>query len=571
MNAPVEALQLGDAPFGGAVLEQARRAVMQDGVRLVDALENASGLHPAVFIEALALRLGATALSMDALHALSPRFDLLAFTEATRRECVLLAAADGRLTLVASDPFSAALRAWAEEAIAEPFTWAIAHRSDIAAYLNRHEEGMRAMDALDALSGDDEGPAAAVEDLSIRSISDDASPVVKLVGSTLYDALKLGASDVHLENTADTLQIKYRVDGVLALAGSASGGAFAEEVISRIKVLAELDIAERRVPQDGRFKVTARGREIDVRVSVMPGIHGEDAVLRILDKRALADEVLGLKLDALGFDAQVMSAIRALASLPYGMLLVTGPTGSGKTTTLYAALSEINRGADKIITIEDPVEYQLPGVLQIPVNEKKGLSFARGLRSILRHDPDKIMVGEIRDPETAQIAVQAALTGHLVYTTVHANNAFDVIGRFNHMAVDPASFMSALNGIVAQRLMRVNCANCAVPVHVDAAELERCGIALVESAPASGSGIALRAGRGCGQCRGTGYRGRRAIAEVLIVDDELRELIGAREPPRRVKQAALARGFRSLRSAACALVCAGESTIEEMNRVTLAP
>jgi general secretion pathway protein E len=297
--------------------------------------------------------------------------------------------------------------------------------------------------------------------------------------------------------------------------------------------MAELDIAERRIPQDGRFKVLAQGREIDFRVSVMPSIFGEDAVLRILDKQSLTDHVKGLSLDALGFDDASAFVLRRLSSEPYGMLLVTGPTGSGKTTTLYAAISEINRGSDKLITIEDPVEYQLPGVLQIPVNEKKGLTFARGLRSILRHDPDKIMVGEIRDPETAQIAVQAALTGHLVFTTVHANNVFDVIGRFMHMGVDPYNFVSALNGIAAQRLVRVNCGYCTHDVVPDPA-------ILVESALTEEQiqGWHFRAGRGCGHCRGTGFRGRKAISEILVLNDEIRELIVGREPIRKVKEAA---------------------------------
>jgi general secretion pathway protein E len=356
------------------------------------------------------------------------------------------------------------------------------------------------------------------------------------------------------------MTIRHRVDGVLTSVGSMSGGDFAEQTISRIKVMAELDIAERRVPQDGRFKVAARGREIDVRVSIMPSIHGEDAVLRILDKQRLTDEVAGLRLEALGFDAVTMSALRRLSAEPYGMLLVTGPTGSGKTTTLYAAIGEINHGHDKIVTIEDPVEYQLPGVLQIPVNEKKGLTFARGLRSILRHDPDKIMVGEIRDGETAQIAVQAALTGHLVLTTVHANNVFDVLGRFTHMGLDPYSLVAALNGIVAQRLVRVNCTECAEEDRPDAALLAAAGIAPHD-------GAMLRAGRGCAHCRGTGYRGRKAVAEVLILDDELREMIVTREPVRRVKEAACAKGTRLLREAGLELVRRGETSLQELNRV----
>jgi general secretion pathway protein E len=547
-----------------AAIRAARARADASGEPWTEVLAELSGLDADALTAALAGLLGLRPLTMDELHGMAPRFDLLPFAEAVRRECLLLSAVNTGLALAVADPLDAATRAWLEERIEAPFVWALAQRADILAYLGRYEEGVRALDSV-AAPDQEQRASDKVEDLSLRSINDDASPVVRLVNSTLYDALRLGASDVHVETASDGLNIKYRLDGVLSIAGRASGGSFAEQVISRIKVMAELDIAERRIPQDGRFKVGAQGREIDVRVSIMPSIHGEDAVLRILDKQALADEVRGLRLDTLGFDETALAAIRRLAAQPYGMLLVTGPTGSGKTTTLYAALSEINHGLDKIVTIEGPVEYQLPGVLQIPVNEKKGLTFARGLRSILRHDPDKVMVGEIRDADTAQIAVQAALTGHLVFTTVHANNAFDVIGRFDHMAVDPHGFMSALNGIVAQRLMRMNCAHCAAPVAAGEEQARAMGIA-----PAEARAMTLRAGRGCGQCRGSGYRGRRAIAEVLIVDDELRELLAGRAAPRRVKTAAAAKGFRSLRAAALALVARGETSIEELNRVTLA-
>jgi general secretion pathway protein E len=327
--------------------------------------------------------------------------------------------------------------------------------------------------------------------------------------------------------------------------------------------MSELDITERRTPQDGRFKVNSQGHEIDFRVSIMPSSFGEDAVLRILDRRSLSDEMEGLRLEKLGFDAESMARFRQLSNEPYGMVLVTGPTGSGKTTTLYAAISEINNGEDKIITIEDPVEYQLPGILQIPVNEKKGLTFARGLRSILRHDPDKIMVGEIRDPETAQIAVQSALTGHLVFTTVHANNVFDVIGRFTHMGVDPYSLVSALNGVLAQRLVRLSCVHCAEPSIPSAELLKSSGIS-----PDTLHEYKFIAGRGCGLCRGTGYKGRKAIAEMLHLNDEIRELIVAKEPIRKIKEAARRNGTRYLRESALALVKQGETTLQEINRVT---
>ena len=550
--------------LSAASIERARRTALQRGVRLLEILEEESGLAPGQLVGALAELFALPVFDMPALHAAEPAFDLLPFTEAFDHECLLLRGADGALTLVFADPFSPGLQKWSEERIRVPFASALAHRADIAACLAGYEETMRAMDGMSAQATRIAESASTGEDLSIRTITADGSPVVKLVHSALYDALKLGASDIHLETGSGLLTIKYRLDGVLGTAHTVPGTELAEQVISRIKVMAELDIAERRVPQDGRFKVLNRGREIDVRVSIMPSIFGEDAVLRILDKQALADEVRGLRLDLLGFEPATVAELRRLSKEPHGMLLVTGPTGSGKTTTLYAAISEINHGHDKIVTIEDPVEYQLPGVLQIPVNEKKGLTFARGLRSILRHDPDKIMVGEIRDPETAQIAIQAALTGHLVFTTVHANNVFDVIGRFVHMHVDSHSFVSALNAIVAQRLLRINCPNCTVDI-APGPEL------LAESAlvPADVEGYAFRAGRGCGQCRGTGYRGRRAIAELLIMSDGLRELIAERAAPRRIKDGARAQGLRLLRESALEMVRRGETTLTEANRVTM--
>ncbi len=533
------------------------------GRRVMEALEEQSGLSARDFIEAVGLTLHYPTKTMDDLYQLVPAFDVLPFAEALQHECVLFREPGGAHQLVFSDPFAPHFRRWAEERLAVPFTWHLAHPADISAYLARHEDGLRAMDSLLPAAGTHSGGATAVDDLSLKSISEDTSPVIKLVHSTLYDALKVGASDIHLETEGDGLNIRYRIDGVLNAVGSLSGAGLAEQVISRIKVMSELDIAERRIPQDGRFRVSARGREIDFRVSVMPSIFGEDAVVRILDKQSLSDLARGLSLAQLGFNEAAKTVIRRLANEPYGMLLVTGPTGSGKTTTLYATISEINHGSDKIITIEDPVEYQLPGVLQIPVNEKKGLTFARGLRSILRHDPDRIMVGEIRDPETAQIAVQAALTGHLVFTTVHANNVFDVIGRFMHMGVDPYSFVSALNGIVAQRLVRVLCGACSVDEAPDAELLARSGLVASEVRD-----YRFRIGRGCGQCRGSGYRGRKAIAEIMVLTDELRELIASRSPIRELKDAARRSGTRFLRDSALELVSQGETSLQEINRVT---
>jgi general secretion pathway protein E len=549
-------------------IRSARAAVSASGARLIEALEEQCGLPAADFTAALAWTFHVDAALMADLHRMTPAFDLLPYAEVAQRECVLLRAdanaPDAQLVMAYADPFNEALRPWAEERVGKPLRWLLAHRADIVAYLARHEETMRAMDGMVTAREASADAADSVNDLSLRTISEDTSPVVKLVHSTLYDALKAGVSDIHLETGADALVIKYRIDGVLSQVGGVPGLDTAEQVISRIKVMSELDIGERRIPQDGRFRISTRGRQIDFRVSIMPSIHGEDAVLRILDKQALSDQVKGLRLDYLGFEAGIMRTVRRLCTEPYGMILVTGPTGSGKTTTLYAAISEINHGHDKIITIEDPVEYQLPGVLQIPVNEKKGLTFARGLRSILRHDPDKIMVGEIRDPETAQIAVQAALTGHLVFTTVHANNVFDVLGRFTHMGIDPYSFVAALNGILAQRLVRVICPQCAADYAPAQSELAESRLTAQTCA-----GFKFRAGAGCGHCRGSGYKGRKAIAELLIFTDEMRELIAGRAPIREIKTAAAAQGTRFLREAAVDLVREGVTTLEEINRVTL--
>ncbi|HKY02569.1 MAG TPA: GspE/PulE family protein, partial [Burkholderiales bacterium] len=389
------------APFSSELIAEARALAAGRNMGATAALDELSALPPAEFLAQLAATFHYESASIDDLHRWQPVFELLPFAESLRTQLLLFRDETGALRLVFGDPFARDRLAWADERIAAPFTWTLAHHADIAAYLTRHEETLSAVESLLPAASAIVAATAGAEDLSFKSITEDASPVVKLVRSTLYDALKAEASDIHLETGPNGLGIKYRVDGVLVSVGHLPGGELAEQVISRVKVMAELDISERRVPQDGRFKVSVRGREIDFRVSIMPSIFGEDAVLRILDKQQLADEVKGLTLESIGFDIATRTVVRKLASEPYGMLLITGPTGSGKTTTLYAAISEINHGRDKIITIEDPVEYQLPGVLQIPVNEKKGLTFARGLRSILRHDPDRVMVGEIRDAETA--------------------------------------------------------------------------------------------------------------------------------------------------------------------------
>jgi general secretion pathway protein E len=551
------------APLSPALVLAARAAALEQGRPLLLLLEEMSGAEPEQFVVQLAALFCYPVWSMAALQAGAPAFARMPYTDCAQRDCVLMEAAGGPPVLVIGDPFADDTLQWADAALKGAFSVALAHPDELTAYLAQQENVQQAMQGM-AHDGDEiESLDQSIEDISLVRISEDSSPVVKLVNSTIYDALKFQASDIHLECDVDRLVIKYRVDGVLVQAGQVQGLQMAEQVISRIKVMADLDIAERRIPQDGRFKVRVKGAEIDFRVSIMPNIFGEDAVLRLLDRRALTEAAQALRLESLGLNGDAIAHIRRLAAKPHGMLLVTGPTGSGKTTTLYAAITEINTGRDKIVTIEDPVEYRLPRVLQIPVNEKKGLTFARGLRSILRHDPDKIMIGEIRDDETAQIAVQASLTGHLVFTTLHANNVFDVVGRFLHMGVDAYSFAAALNGIVAQRLLRLNCEHCAADVAPGADELRDSGLD-----PAQICGWRFRAGSGCGHCRGTGYKGRKAVAEVLILNDVIREMITTRAPVSRMKEEAARGGLRLVRDAALDLVRKGETTLLELNRVT---
>lgn len=544
------------------LINTARTQASKEGKRLLDVLQQLSGLADDDFTVQLAEQFHYPAVTIHQLNALQPAFEVVSYHESVKRGCMAARDAAGEMLFLFSDPFDTVLNAWAQS-LGLPFSARrLAHQRDLRVFLERQEHLIRAVD--NALLGTDEGKGNKEQaDISLRSISEDDSPVVKLVNSALYDALKAGASDIHLKSNANGLVIENRIDGVLNHIGEVRGRETADQAISRIKVMAELDIAEHRIPQDGRFKVGLDGRDVDFRVSIMPSNFGEDAVLRILDKKSLSDELSGFSLDSLGFDATLKEEIRRLSKEPYGMLLMTGPTGSGKTTTLYAILTEINTGLDKIVTIEDPIEYELPGILQIPVNEKKGLTFAKGLRSILRHDPDKIMVGEIRDAETAQIAVQSALTGHLVFTSVHANNVFDVMSRFMHMEIDPYSFVSALNGVLAQRLVRLSCTHCAVAYVPEDAELKDSGLKR-----AAVTHYQFKRGGGCGQCRGTGYAGRKAIAEILLLTDELRELITSRAPLKQIKAMAKQNGTRLLRESALDLVEQGITTLEEINRVT---
>jgi type IV pilus assembly protein PilB len=470
------------------------------------------------------------------------------------------------LVIVVSDPSELPMIDELGTILGTPIKVTVGALSAIESILKKSESSSRVLEEategfrLQVLKEDESGE----ESLTVERLTSDISPIIRLVDSTVFTAIQRRASDIHIETGDDAVHVKYRIDGVLQPAMRPIAKQFHSSIISRIKVMAELDIAEKRVPQDGRFKVRMSGaKTIDFRVSVMPSVHGEDAVIRILDKESISEQFTELKLDILGFPEQELRRFRKYIREPYGMVLVTGPTGSGKTTTLYAALSEIKSIEDKIITIEDPVEYQLRGITQIPINEKKGLTFARGLRSILRHDPDKIMVGEIRDPETAQIAIQSALTGHLVFTTVHANNVIDVLGRFLNMGVEPYQFVSALNCVMAQRLVRLICSHCKRPTRVNPRQLEESGMD-----PRLAETRQFYEGAGCMECGGTGFKGRTAICELLDLTDRIRDMILDRRPTSEVKKAAHEEGMRFLRESAVEKVLLGLTTLREINKVT---
>jgi type II secretory ATPase GspE/PulE/Tfp pilus assembly ATPase PilB-like protein len=469
------------------------------------------------------------------------------------------------LVIVVSDPTDVPKLDELALLLGSPIKITVGTASAIESILKKSEGSQRALDEatesfeLQVVHEDEQGD----ESLTVERLTSDLSPIIRLVDSMIYTAIQRRASDIHVETQEDAVYVKYRIDGVLQSAMRPLDRQVHSPILSRIKVMAELDIAEKRVPQDGRFKVKMPGKTIDFRVSIMPSVHGEDAVIRILDKESIGEQFQELSLDILGFPESELRRFRKYIAEPYGMVLVTGPTGSGKTTTLYAALAEIKSSEDKIVTIEDPVEYQLQGITQIPINEKKGLTFARGLRSILRHDPDKIMVGEIRDSETAQIAIQSALTGHLVFTTVHANNVVDVLGRFLNMGVEAYQFVSALNCVMAQRLVRTVCSECRRPVTVGRAELEESGMD-----PRLADEHTFYEGVGCIECGGTGFRGRTAVCELLDLSDPIREMILAQKATSEIKRAAKAEGMRFLRESAVECVLRGVTTLREINKVT---
>src|SRR5271167_945238 len=477
---------------------------------------------------------------------------------------------DGRLAIAIADPSQLMMIDEIGMLLRKRIITKVSTLAQITEILKKTEQSKRVLEdasegfTLDVIREDEAGND---ESISIDRLTaqGDISPIIRLVDTTIFTALQRRASDIHIETRDDSVCIKFRIDGVLTQAMPPIAKEHHSTIISRIKVMSELDISERRVPQDGRFRVRygSPERPIDFRVSVMPSIHGEDAVLRVLDKESMSEKFHKLTLDVVGFDEDDLRKFRRYIKEPYGMVLVTGPTGSGKTTTLYAAVSEIKTDEDKIITIEDPVEYQIRGITQIPVNEKKGLTFARGLRSILRHDPDKIMVGEIRDTETAQIAIQSALTGHLVFTTVHANNVVDVLGRFLNMGVEAYNFVSALNCILAQRLVRLICESCKTPVHYSAEELEASGLN-----PQEWASVPFYEGEGCIECSGTGFRGRSAIHELLELTDNVREMILAKRPSSEIRRAARDDGMHFLRESALDRVKRGLTTLKEINKVT---
>lgn len=522
-----------------------------------------TGLSEELLLEAISQRTAYRFFYKSNLEGYSPAFDVIPMQECLAREILPLYNDKAELLVLLSDPYKPLLYTWLDNQLGpREFEVVLACSRTIQEFMATWGETNRISQDVTGEAGS--GGSLPAVTITVASLKEE-HPSVRGLSGILLDAMNSQASDIHLENTVAGLIVRLRLDGVMVTVNTFTGRELADQIVSRVKVLSELDISERRIPQDGRFRAIISHRDVDIRVSIMPGLFGEDAVMRVLDRKHLTGEEARLSLEHLGFDSDSRNTLRKLARQPYGMLLITGPTGSGKTTTLYSLISEVRTGEEKIVTIEDPVEYQLEGVLQIPVNEAKGLTFARGLRSTLRHDPDTIMVGEIRDEETATISIQAALTGHTVFTSVHANNILDVIQRFRHMGVDEYAMTSAINGVVAQRLLRRICDSCAQPWQPDDAFLEHTGLDKELTALAD-----YRLGKGCNQCRGTGYRGRMAIAEFMVMDDAVRELIVSQAPVSQLKTAVKARGTRFLRATALEAARLGHTTLHEVARVTFA-
>ncbi len=542
-------------------------ALAQDEAKLEEALLRNPNIRPEHLAQALAEQCHLPYVDLSGFTITPELFALLPADHAFQHQAIPYRDSGRTLQVVVANPLDLTMPDMLERLTRRPVELAVSSAEAIAEVLKRSEgtaqvlrgmtEEFRILKVVETEEGREK--TVALDDLG----EDANSPVVKLINTLLLAAIQKRASDVHIEAYEHGVTVKYRIDGVLYPATETLDRRHHAALVSRLKVMAELDIAEKRTPQDGRFRLRVNGRDIDFRISVLPAALGEDVVIRILDKSSVADGVRKLRLEALGIAPETLKRFRKAIAEPYGMVLITGPTGSGKTTTLYAALSELHTGEEKVITIEDPVEYQLDGIVQIAVNEKKGLTFARGLRSILRHDPDKIMVGEIRDAETAQIAVQSALTGHLVFTTVHANNSIDVIGRITHMGIDLYNFVTALNCVMAQRLVRVICPQCRQAVKPDKELLELSGLD-----PKQHAGHKWYEGRGCEHCHGTGYRGRNAVTEFLMLTPRIRQLILERRPADELQKAAIEEGMTTLRQSALTKALAGETTLKEINRVT---
>ncbi len=554
---------LNEGSITRETLDWAVNHLLNGGKRIGTALIEAGIINEEQLAKALASQYGLPYYNLEGFRVDPAIFEHISVDRMYRYPFVCYRN-DEKLVAIISDPTNLLVLDEIEILLGQELEFGVSTRKAILDALKRSEGSAKVLKDV----GEDLKPQVVkdeVEDeaITVEKVARDTSPIIKLVDTMILDALSKRASDIHIEPTEKGVVVKYRVDGALFEAMEPLDKQHQSPIISRIKVMSELDIAEKRVPQDGRFKLKVRDRMVDFRVSIMPSLFGEDVVIRILDKESITAGIGQLRLNLLGFNEADLKRFRKCIYEPYGMVLVTGPTGSGKTTTLYAAITEINNQEDKIVTIEDPVEYQLNDVVQIPVNEKKGLTFARGLRSILRHDPDKIMVGEIRDPETAQIAIQAALTGHLVFTTVHANNAFDVIGRFINMGIEPYNFVSSLNCILAQRLVRTICHSCKESVSLTPEICETSGLSYKKCKDRP-----LYRGRGCPDCNGTGYIGRTAISEFLDLSDRIKEMILEKKPSSEIRRAAIEEGMTTLRQAAVEKVFAGETTLREINRVT---
>ena len=568
MTHPFQQRKLGEILIAREHAKAAQvEAALADGAgRLGERLVQDNIITPEQLAEALAEQFSLSYVDLNGYTIPAELFDLIPAAQAYEWGAIPYRREGDHLDVVIADPFDVSLPDRLERLSGMRVRLLLGSKSAIGAVLKRSQgttEVLRDLSEDFRLAIVKETEEGKEETVSLEKLGDVSSPVVQLINTLLLAALQKRASDVHSETYEQGITVKYGIDGVLYPATETLDRRHHSPLVSRLKVMAELDIAEKRVPQDGRFKLRAGPRDIDFRISVMPSVFGEDVVIRILDKSSVTEGLRNLRLESLGMAPEVLKKFRKSIHEPYGMVLITGPTGSGKTTTLYAALSELNAGEEKIVTIEDPVEYQLDGIVQIPVNEKKNLTFARGLRSILRHDPDKIMVGEIRDTETAQIAVQSALTGHLVFTTVHANNAFDVIGRFSHMGVDVYNFVSALNCVMAQRLVRLICQQCKAKTKAGMELLELSGLD-----PKQYAGRTWHEGKGCEHCHGTGYRGRAAITEFLDLSPRVRQMIVDRRPISDLQATAIEEGMVTLRQSALAKALAGETTLREINRVT---